>query len=124
MKKTDEKLPLEFLDPGSGDPGFWIRFHSRVLAEARDELSRRRMAGELSVVDVVFSWRRTLVPLALMAAALAGLLMTNSSPEEPVQMVAVDEFLREDFNLLPAAGVLSGDGSYRNSALLMVEGGF
>lgn len=126
MKNEDEKLNLTSLDPAKEDPGFWIRLHSRVMADAREELARRRMTGELSVIDVVFSWRRTLVPLALMAAAVAGLLLAGggSGPEEPVQMVAVEEVLTEDLNLLTTSGVITVDDLMQRSLLVPVEGGF
>jgi hypothetical protein len=125
MNRTDEKLHLESLDPGSRDPGFWLGFHSRVMADAREELARRRMMGGVGVVDLVFAWRKTLVPMALMAAALAGILMAGSGKsEEPVQMVAVDDLLREDLNLLSTSGVSTGEALFLAGSQTTVEGGF
>jgi hypothetical protein len=125
MNKTDKRLALESLDPGHQEPGFWLSFQSRVMADARDELARRRMLGGASVVDVVFAWRKTLVPLALMAAALAGILMGGAgSSEEPVQMVAVEELLTEDLNLLSTSGVITGEALFLAGFQTAVEGGF
>jgi hypothetical protein len=125
MNKTDKRLALESLDPGHREPGFWLSFQSRVMADARDELARRRMLGGASVVDVVFAWRKTLVPLALMAAALAGILMGGAgSSEEPVQMVAVEELLTEDLNLLSTSGVITGEALFLAGSQTAVEGGF
>jgi hypothetical protein len=124
MNGRDDRLSLEPLDPGHRDPGFWIRFHQRVMADAQKELARRRMAGGLSVVEVVFSWRKTVVPLALMAAALAGLLLLGPAREEPAQVVALEEVLTEDLNLLSTSGVLSGEKSLGEGVLAGLEGGF
>lgn len=124
MNGRDDRLPLESLDPGHRDPGFWIRFHHRVMAGAQEELARRRMAGGLSMAEVVFSWRKTLVPLALIAAAIAGLLLLGPAPEEPVQVVALEEVLTEDLYLLSTSGVLSGERSLGAGVLIGLEGGF
>ena len=73
MNEMDERLPLGAMDPGSRDPGFWVRFHARVMDRARVELARRRLEVEPTIVDVVFAWRRTLIPLTLLAAG--GILL-------------------------------------------------
>lgn len=124
MSEFNERVPLEALDPGSRDPGFWLRFHNRVMDRARAELSRRRMAAELSVVDVVFAWRRALVPMALLAAAMAGILLMSHKPEEPVQLVALEDVLTEGLNLLPTTAVLSGETTVQQALFAAVEGGF
>jgi hypothetical protein len=124
MSDFDERVPLEALDPGSRDPGFWIRFHNRVMERARTELSRRRMAAELSVVDVVFAWRRALVPMALLAAAMAGILLMTHEPEPPVQLVALEDVLTEGLNLLPTEAVLSGEVTGAQALFAAAEGEF
>jgi len=84
---TEEwRAPLEELDPGRRDPRYWQGFQERVMRSASLELERRRRRLEVATVsDVVFSWGRTLVPAAAVAAALALLLI---SPREPVAVAA------------------------------------
>ena len=55
MNDIDERVPLEPLDPGTLNPGFWVRFHARVLDQAQMELARRRVNGDLTFADVVFA---------------------------------------------------------------------
>ncbi len=124
MSEMDEKLALDSLDPASKDPGFWLRFHHRVMADAQGELARRRMVGELSVVDVVFAWRKTLVPMALLAAALAGILLMAHQPGPAVQVVALEDVLTEDLNLLDGSGVLSPEGTAQLGIFAASEGEF
>lgn len=66
---------LRALDPGSSDPGYWFRLHRKVMSGATDELARRRMMGDLTVSDLLTSWSRTLVPGAVLAAAMAAFLL-------------------------------------------------
>lgn len=73
---------LRALDPGSTDPGYWFRFHRRVMSQAADELARRRMMGDLTVSDLLTSWSRTVVPGAVLAAAMAAFLLLQE-PESP-----------------------------------------
>lgn len=123
---TEQEIPvrLEALDPGSNDPGFWLRFHSRVLADAQAELARRRMAGDVGVVDLVFAWRRALVPMALMAAAVAGIMTVSRASEPPIQVVALEEVLTEDLNPLTRTAVHGqGDGD-QTSVFASLEEGF
>ena len=124
MSDSEKRVPLEFLDPGSRDPGFWLRFHRRVMREAEVELARRTMAGDPSVADVLFAWRRALVPLALLAAAMAGVLILGHEPQPPVQLVALEEVLAEDLNLLPIRSVLSGEGGSPEALFAVAEEGF
>jgi len=69
---------LETLDPASHDPNYWFRFHGRVMAGAGSELARRRMMANLTVVDVLVSWSRTVVPTAMLAAAVAAFLLVRA----------------------------------------------
>ena len=74
---------LELLDPGSRDPGFWMRFQARVLQGAAPELARRRLMADLTVGDVLTGWARALVPTAVLAAAVAVLLLIRLTPAPP-----------------------------------------
>ena len=71
---------LAVLDPGLDDPGYWSRFLSVVMARASGELSRRRLAAEVGVVDFLQSWSRTVIRAALIAAAIAGVLLLRDRP--------------------------------------------
>ena len=78
------------IDPASRDPNYWLRFRAWVLTGASRELARRRMMAQLTVGDVVGSWARTLVPTALLAAVLAGVVLWRAGVPLPV---SVEELL-------------------------------
>ena len=81
---------LAVLDHARGDPNYWLRFRGLVLTGASFELARRRMMAQLTVGDVVGSWARTLVPTALLAAVLAGVVLWRAGAPLPV---SVEELL-------------------------------
>jgi hypothetical protein len=81
---------LSLLDPATSDPKYWLRFRTWVMSGAVRELARRRMLARLTVGDVVHSWARTLVPTALLAAVLAGIVLWRSGA--PV-VVSLEELL-------------------------------
>lgn len=81
---------LSLIDPARRDPNYWLRFRSWVLHGAALELARRRMMARLTVGEVVNSWARALVPTALLAAVLAGIVLWRSGA--PVLM-SVEELL-------------------------------
>lgn len=81
---------LAVMDPVSRDPNYWLRFRTWVLDGATRELARRRMMARLTVGDVVGSWARTLVPTALLAAVLAGIVLWRAGAPLPV---SVEELL-------------------------------
>lgn len=85
------------LDPSSGDPKYWLRFRSWVMNGATLELARRRMMTQLTVGDVVHSWARALVPTALLAAAVAGIMLwrVGSAPPMTVEELLVSEIQGE-----------------------------
>jgi hypothetical protein len=94
MTRRDLKSPFQVLDPGSADPGFWERFHRRVMASTGPELARRRLTPDLTVFEVLQSWGRAVVPVALMAAAAAGILLVQEDASlEPASMMTVEELL-------------------------------
>lgn len=125
MNGENERLRLDPLDPGSDDAGFWDRFHAKVMEQAADELRRRSLAGDLGFADLVFQWRKALVPAALLAAALAGIFVADSA--EPVQVpvpMALEEALLEDMegDALPA--FLQQGNDIDELAFLASAGGF
>lgn len=81
---------LALIDPASRDPNYWLRFRSWVLQGAARELARRRMMARMTVGDVVNSWARALVPTALLAAVLAGVVLWRSGA--PL-VVSIEELL-------------------------------
>ena len=81
---------LTILDPGLVDPGYWLRFRSLVMARADAELSKRRLAAEVGVVDFLQSWSRTVIRAALIAAAIAGVLLLR---DRPATTLGVEEAL-------------------------------
>jgi hypothetical protein len=84
---------LSFVDPATDDPNYWLRFRAWVMKNASAELARRRLLAELTVGDVVTSWARILVPSALAAAVLAGLLLLRGAGLGPPPPVGVEELL-------------------------------
>ena len=85
---------LSVLDPATDDPNYWLRFRSWVVHAAGPELARRRLMAELTVGDVMTSWARTLVPTAVVAAALAGLLLVRGAPTPAP--IGVEELLTSE----------------------------
>jgi hypothetical protein len=84
---------LSVLDPAREDPNYWLRFRSWVLGAAAKELSRRRFMAQLTVGDVVQSWARAVVPTALVAALLAGVLLLRESTLSSPLPISVEELL-------------------------------
>ena len=129
MNDIEERVPLEPLDPGALDPGFWVRFHARVLDQAQMELARRRLNGDITFADVVFAWRRTLVPMALLAAALAGVfLMSHEEPVEPFAPsfapIALEEALVEGLEGETIPVILGQERELEELVFLTSLGGF
>lgn len=84
---------LRSIDPGEADPAYWSRFGERVIAGAGPELARRRALASMTVGDVLVGWARTLVPTAMMAAAVAGLVLLRAPRNDALQFVGVEEML-------------------------------
>lgn len=125
MNEVDDRLNLKPLDPGSGDPGFWLRFHSEALAQAREELARRRMVGDWSVAETVFQWRKALVPMTLLAAALAGVfVLGNEEPVSPLSPVALEDALVENLQGDPIPTVLGRVEEMGDMVFMASAGGF
>ena len=125
MNDSNEGMNLEPLDPAAADPGFWIRFHGRVMARARDELARRQAEAEWGVADVVFRWRKALVPISLLAAALAGIvLLEHEEPAPSLTPVALEQALTESLDGDPIPSVLARTAELDEVAFLNAAGGF
>ena len=106
---TEEAPDLAVLDPGLDDPGYWPRFLSVVMERTAGELSRRRLAAEVGVGDLLQSWSLTVIRAALIAAAVAGMLLLRDGPavtlgvEEALTMELEDRTLPDLMEQSPGA---------------------
>lgn len=99
---------LRALDPATDDPNYWFRFRSWVVERAGPELSRRRLLSDVTVGDVLQSWSRTLVPTALLAAAVAALsLVRGPVAPEAAHHVGVEELLVSELHDDPIPAALA-----------------
>ena len=103
---------LGVLDPGREDSNYWARFRIRVMTGAADELARRRGRAGATVLELVQSWSRVLVPAAAVAAAVTALELARGGaprasdthgPEEVLTQELEDRTL-PDFLALEEAG--------------------
>jgi len=102
---------LDQLDPGREDSAYWLRFRGWVMSRAAGELARRRVMAKLTVEDVLSSWARTVLPTAMLAAALAGLfLLRNHALEAPLPL-GVEELLLTDVQGMSIPLTLSSSGT-------------
>ena len=125
MKETEERIELDALDPGYRDPGYWVRTHERIMSRARGELARRQMAGDWTVADVVFQWRKTLVPLTLLAATLAGIFVLGyEEPANPYSPMVLEEVLLDGVEGDPIPTVLERGAELETVAFLAGSEGF
>lgn len=81
------------LSPEVGDPSYWMRFKTRVMRGASGELARRRLMADVTVGDVLMSWARGVVPAAVLAAALAGLMLVHAHVTPAAAPARVEELL-------------------------------
>lgn len=118
-----EERPLRALDPERIEPGYWARFQRRILEAAAPELARRRSLRDVTLDEVMFSWARTVVPTALLAAAVAGLVLLQDARPEPAASVSADveEALLEGLEDSGFSAVASGRGDDPNAVMFAVE---
>ena len=85
------KPDVEFgvLDPQLRSPGYWARLRGNVMERAANELYRRRLLRSVGVADLLQSWARILVPAAVVAAAIGGVLILRSPPNFAIDVVEV-----------------------------------
>lgn len=115
-------IPLEHLDPGRSDPGYWARFQAGVMALAGPELARRRATRQPTVGDVLASWGRLLVPASVVAAAAMASLLVPSATT-PGADIAIEEALLSGFDDEPLPDVLVADQVDEVAFLVAIEGG-
>jgi hypothetical protein len=84
---------LAFVDPATGDPNYWLRFQSWVMARAGHELARRRMMADLTIGEVLSGWARAVVPTAVVAAIVAGFVLLRTTPVSVPPRVTVEDLL-------------------------------
>lgn len=84
---------LSALDPAEADPAYWSRFGEWVMAGAGHELARRRQLASLTIGDVLAGWARALVPTAMAAAAVAGMLLLRAPRTESLPPLGIEELL-------------------------------
>jgi len=108
---------LAAFDPATEDPNYWPRFRSWVMSGATRELARRRRVARITVGDVVHSWARALVPTALLAAVVAGLLLWRSG--SPI-FVSIEEMLVSEIEgeTIP---VMTSPARVREAVIFAVE---
>lgn len=92
---------LELLDPVTREANYWFRFRSWVVESAGPELARRRLTARVTVADVLNSWARTVVPTAVLAAAVAGMLLVRAEALVAPQPIGVEELLLSEIEGLP-----------------------
>ncbi len=100
---------LEALDPSTVEPSYWFLFHRGVMTSLAGELERRSRLAALTVSDVLVSWSRTLVPAAMLAAAVAAFLLLGPFGGSPLP-VGVDELLADGIGVPAPITTEGGDG--------------
>lgn len=84
---------LSSLDPGHTDASYWVRFHRDAIRRSRPDLARRRRDADLSVLGLMSSWGRAVVPAALAAAAAAGIFLIQPPAQAAPGPLLVEEVL-------------------------------
>jgi len=64
-----------------------------VAMASAQELERRRRFASMTVGDVLTGWARTLVPTAMLAAALAGVMLLRAPAAEGPYFLGIEELL-------------------------------
>ena len=95
MRQNDQVTELAVLDPGHDRPGYWRDLRTAIMHRVAFELARRRAAARETVVSVLSGWSRSLIPVAVAAAAIAaGLVPTETRrPAEPEPQLVLQDML-------------------------------
>jgi len=81
------------------------------MTGAAGELARRRVMAELTVSEVLTSWSRTVVPTALLAAAIAGIMLLQAGDAPSARHVGVEELLVSEVSSETVATLLFDNGA-------------
>ena len=100
---------LRAFDPGEGDAGYWTRFEGWVVSSAAMELSRRRRLASMTIGDVLIGWARALVPTAMVAAGLPGLVLVRSGGTDTLPPLGLEEILVSELQGLTILQISSPD---------------
>ena len=93
MSQVEPRVPLEILDPGYRDPGYWQRFQNRVMEAVRPHLAYRRRA-QVTMGGVMLSWSRLILPVTVAAAVVVAVFLSQQAPAPEVENIAgVEEVL-------------------------------
>ncbi len=87
---------LGILDPGRRDSSYWARFRFRVMTQAADELARRRRTTDVTVLELVQSWTRVMVPAAAVAAAITALQLQRGGSPRSLETQGPEEVLTQE----------------------------
>ena len=124
MEDNDRVTALEVLDPADARPGYWGRFHARVLENAAFELARRREAARESVAAILSGWSRSLFPVAAAAAVIASIMILNETQQqaEPAPRLVLEDMLGGAMSATPfEAGLTAGVQSNTAAFIAFVE---
>ena len=92
----ESRYDLGVLDPGRTDPGYWARFRSHVMTRAADELARRRVMADITVLELAQSWARVLVPAAAVAAAVGAVMLSQGRVPGSLAIAGPEEVLTQE----------------------------
>lgn len=116
---------LAVMDPEHELPGYWCRLRARVMERAAFELARRRRMARGSVAAVLSGWSRSLIPVAVAAAAIAAFLVGGEVRQavEGIPPLVLEDVLANEVEDGALQAVMSGRGP-ANPAVFMalVEG--
>lgn len=127
MRPIEDHGRLERLDPAVVDPAYWERFQARVMQRARPALAQRRREAMVTVGQVLHSWSRAVVPMAMAATLMAALFLLDQAPtpsQAPSASALGESGVLTEAEAGPVPDFLSsGEVISRDRALTLVEGG-
>ncbi len=126
MQDNDRISELGHLDPGRDRPGYWREFRAEIMERVAFELARRRAAARESVAAVLTGWSRSLIPVAVAAAAIAAVLVATEARRDaqPEPQLVLQDIFGVDpgepaFESPPPANATASAGAF----MALVEGG-